>query len=47
MDKLVLEMMQEGKDVNEILDTPFHYVVQLLEERHKPQQSSSFFDLLG
>lgn len=47
MDKLVLEWMEEGKDVNEILDMPFHYVIEVLKEKHKEQFSGSFFDLLG
>lgn len=47
MDKLVRDMMKNGKDINEILDMPYHYLLQILEEKNKPEQSSSFFDLLG
>ncbi len=45
MDNFVLEAMQNGKDINEILNTPFHYVIQLLEEKNKPQKVKSVMDL--
>lgn len=37
--------MKEGKDVNEILKMPFHYIVQILEEENKPKQVTSVMDL--
>ncbi|MFB4471828.1 phage tail assembly chaperone GT [Oceanobacillus caeni] len=42
-----MDFMENGKDVNEILDMPFHYVVEILREKNKPEPSGSFFDLLG
>lgn len=40
-------MTKEGKDVNEILNMPYHYVVQLLEERQKPKQEKSLIAAFG
>lgn len=47
MDKVLLDMINEGKDVNEILNMPYHYVVQLLEERQKPKQEKSLIAAFG
>jgi len=40
-------MQEGGKDINEILNMPYHFVIDLLSERDKPQESNSFFDLMG
>lgn len=45
MDKLALEMAKEGKDINEILDMPYHYVTKLFEVENKPKQVTSVMDL--
>lgn len=47
MDKLILDLMKEGKDVNEILNMPFHFVVELLNERNKPKQEKSLISAFG
>jgi len=47
MDKFVRQMMESGKDINEILDMPIHYVMDILREKVTVQQANSFFDLLG
>ena len=47
MNKFVRDLMKEGKNVNEILDMPIHYVTEILKEKNKPKKSSSFFDLLS
>ncbi len=39
--------MKEGKNVNEILDMPIHYVTELLKEKVEVKQANSFFDLLS
>ncbi|MGM9925037.1 MAG: phage tail assembly chaperone GT, partial [Bacillus sp. (in: firmicutes)] len=31
-------MVKQGKNINEILDMPFHFVVELLEEQNKPKK---------
>ncbi|MGX7596289.1 phage tail assembly chaperone GT [Planococcus plakortidis] len=38
--------MENGKDINELLKLPLRFVIDILEERNKPQYSDSFFDLL-
>lgn len=42
---------ERGKDVNEVLDMPYHFILDLLREDHKQEEkkvaSNSFFDLIG
>ena len=47
MDKLILSMMKDGKDINEILDMPFHYVVETMREKAKPKQEKSLISAFG
>ncbi len=47
MDKFARDLMKQGKDINEILDMPVHYVMQILEEKVEIKQANSFFDLLS
>jgi len=47
MNKFVKELMKQGKDVNEILNMPIHYVTEILREKVEVKQANSFFDLLG
>ncbi len=47
MNKFVKDLMKEGKDINEILDMPIHYVTELLKEKVEVKQANSFFDLLS
>ncbi|MCG7314148.1 hypothetical protein ABEP17_15685 [Priestia flexa] len=46
LDKLVRSLMKEGKDINEVLNMPYHFVLDLLEEQNKPQRGNSFFELI-
>lgn len=47
MDKFVRDLMKEGKDINEILNMPINYVMDILKEKITVKQANSFFDLLG
>ena len=47
MDKLILDLMKNGKDVNEILNMPFHFVIEILKEKNKPKQSKSLIAAFG
>ena len=47
MDKLVLDLMKDGKDINTILDMPFDYVMELLKERNKPKKEKSLISAFG
>ncbi len=48
MNKFARDLMEEGKDINEILDMPIHYVTEILKDKEKAnvKEASSFFDLL-
>jgi len=47
MDKVIMDLVSEGKDINEVLNMPYHYVVQLLEEKSKPKQEKSLIAAFG
>ncbi|WP_373749922.1 MULTISPECIES: phage tail assembly chaperone GT [Lactobacillales] len=38
---MVLDFYKNGKDINEVLDMPFHYLLGILEEENKPQKAES------
>lgn len=46
-DRVITELMKEGKDINEILNMPYHYIVQLLEDRQKPKEEKSIIAAFG
>lgn len=33
MDALVLDLVKDGKDINEVLNMPFHFMLELLAEK--------------
>ncbi|MFE4431083.1 phage tail assembly chaperone GT [Peribacillus butanolivorans] len=35
MDKLILDLMIDGKDINEILSMPYHFLIEILREVQK------------
>ncbi|GGP17253.1 phage tail assembly chaperone GT [Oceanobacillus neutriphilus] len=45
MDKLIREWTEQGKDVNEFLNMPFTFVLDILEEKNKPKRVTSVLDL--
>ncbi|RWR06752.1 phage tail assembly chaperone GT [Siminovitchia fortis] len=45
LQKLILDLTKEGKDINEIMKTPFHFLIELLRERNKPKKVTSVMDL--
>ena len=47
MDKLILDLMKNGKDVNEVLNMPFHFVLEILKEKNKPKQTKSLISAFG
>lgn len=38
--------MKNGKDANDILAMPYHFVLQMFAEKAEPEVAKSFFDLL-
>ncbi|WP_197035851.1 phage tail assembly chaperone GT [Virgibacillus halodenitrificans] len=47
MDKLIVSMMESGKDINDILNMPIHYVVELMKDKNKPKQKKSLIAAFG
>ncbi|MCA1029359.1 hypothetical protein LCM23_25440 [Cytobacillus kochii] len=47
MDKLIVDLMKDGKDINEILNMPFHFMLEVLKEKHKPEQKKSLIAAFG
>lgn len=45
LDKLILDMMEKGKDINEFMSMPYNFVIDILEERNKPKKVNSVLDL--
>lgn len=47
MDKLILNLMKSGKDINEVLNMPIHFVIELMKEENKPKQTKSLISAFG
>lgn len=47
MDKLILDLMKDGKDINEILSMPYHFLIEILSEKNKPKQEKSLIAAFG
>ena len=47
MDRFVLSAIKEGKDVNEVLNYPYTYMIDLLHEQNKPKQTQSLIAAFG
>ncbi|WP_412760309.1 phage tail assembly chaperone GT [Peribacillus butanolivorans] len=47
MDKLILNLMKDGKDINEILNMPYHFLIEILREENKPKQEKSLIAAFG
>lgn len=47
MDKLELEFIKDGKDINEVLNMPYYYILKLLEDGQKPKQEKSLIAAFG
>lgn len=41
--------MKDGKDINDIMEMPLSFMIDILEEKQeaKKEKGSSFFDLIG
>nr|WP_279626555.1 hypothetical protein [Halobacillus karajensis] len=40
-------MMKNGKDINEILSMPYHFVLEILTEKNKPKEEKSLIAAFG
>lgn len=47
LDKIILDLIKEGKDINEILNMPFHFMIEVLEEQNKPKYEKSLIAAFG
>ncbi|MFJ7681663.1 phage tail assembly chaperone GT [Peribacillus butanolivorans] len=47
MDKLILDLMKDGKDINEILSMPYHFLIEILRDTNKPKQEKSLIAAFG
>ncbi|WP_350300593.1 phage tail assembly chaperone GT [Peribacillus frigoritolerans] len=47
MDKVILENVKNGKDINEVLSMPFHFLIEILSEQNKPRQEKSLIAAFG
>lgn len=47
LDKLILQFVEGGKDINEVLAMPYHFVVEILRERNKPKETKSLRAAFG
>ncbi|WP_412760413.1 phage tail assembly chaperone GT [Peribacillus butanolivorans] len=41
MDKLILDLMKDGKDINEILSMHYHFLIEILRDKNNPKQRNS------
>jgi len=39
--------MKQGRDINEILNIPYHFMIDLMAERNKPKQTKSLIAAFG
>jgi len=47
LDKLILSFVESGKDINEVLAMPYHFVLEILSERNKPKVEKSLIAAFG
>lgn len=47
MDTLIMDLTEAGKDINDILNMPYNFVLELLYERNKPKQEKSLIAAFG
>lgn len=47
LDKLILDLMKQGKDINQILEMPFHFMIELLREKQQPKRETSLIAAFG
>lgn len=42
-----MDLIKNGKDINEVLEMPFHFFIELLNEENKPKQEKSLIAAFG
>lgn len=46
-DALVNDLVKNGMPVSEIIDMPYHYLIDIMEEKSKPKESKSLISAFG
>jgi hypothetical protein len=47
MDKIAKDFIKNGKDVNELMNMPFHYVLEILQEKVESKKVTSLISAFG
>lgn len=47
MDTLIHDLMKDGKDINEILNMPYNFILDILAEKSKPKEEKSLIAAFG
>lgn len=47
LDETIVNMMKSGKDINEILNTPYYFVAELMNDQDKKKESTSLIAAFG
>lgn len=47
MDKLILDLTREGMSINEVMDMPFNFLLDILNEKSKPKEEKSLIAAFG
>ncbi|WP_429892568.1 phage tail assembly chaperone GT [Heyndrickxia faecalis] len=43
----MIDMVENGKDINEVLAMPYHFVLEILREKNKPRYEKSLIKAFG
>lgn len=47
MDKLILDLTREGMSINEVMDMPFNFLLDIMSEKSKPKEEKSLIAAFG
>lgn len=47
MDNIIRDFMENGKTANEVLEMPYNFVLDLLSQKAKPQETDSLIAAFG
>lgn len=47
MDKLIMDLMKDGMNINDIMEMPYNFLLDLMEEKSKPKQEKSLIAAFG
>lgn len=47
MDKLILDLIKDGMSVDDVMNMPFNFLVDIMKEKQKPEQKKSLIAAFG